>query len=60
MDFTTYEIFQIREALIKWAREVGKSHGFMITINKSGAPRMERKGECLLVVSAVENTEEKK
>jgi len=37
-DFTTYEIFQNHEALIKWAREVGKSHEFMIIIKHSNLP----------------------
>jgi len=51
MDFITYEIFQTREALIKWAQEVGKSHDFMIVIKKSDAPRNEKKGRVFLVVS---------
>ena len=59
-DFTTYEIFQSRKALIKWAREVGKSHGFMIAIKKSDAPQeMKRKEEYFLVVSVMENIKEK-
>ena len=33
-DFT-YEIFQNREALIMWAREVGKLQRFVIVIKKS-------------------------
>jgi len=48
MDFTTYEIFQTREALIKWARGVGKSHGFMIIIKKSDAARNGKKGRISL------------
>ena len=48
MDFTTNEIFQTREVLIKWAREVGKSHGFMIIIKKSDAARNEKKGRISL------------
>ena len=60
MDFTTYEIFQTREALIKWAREVDKSYDFMIIIKKSDALRNGRKGEYLLIVSEVKNIEVKK
>ena len=50
-----YEIFQNREALIKWAREVEKSHDFMIIIKHSNLPRNEKKEEYFLVVSAVKN-----
>ena len=52
-DFTTYEIFQSRKALIKWTREVGKSRGFMIVIKKFDTLRF------FLVVSVVKNIEEK-
>jgi len=48
MDFTTYEVFQTREALIKWARKVGKSHGFMIIIKKSDAERNGKEGRISL------------
>ena len=41
-DFTAYEIFQSREALITWAREVGKLHGFVVVIKKSDINRHER------------------
>ena len=47
-DFTTYEIIQSREALIKWAREVGKSHGFMLIIKKSDVLRNGKKGKVLI------------
>ena len=47
-DFTTYEIFQTREILIKLAREVGKSHSFIIIIKKSNAPRNKKKGRVSL------------
>ena len=33
-DFTTYEIFQSRYALINWALEVGKSQRFFIIIKR--------------------------
>ena len=36
-EFTTYEIFQSREALINWAREVDKSQGFFNVIKRSDA-----------------------
>jgi len=39
-----YKIFQSREVLIKWAREIGKSHGFMIVTKKFDAPRNGKKG----------------
>jgi len=60
MDFTTYEIFQTRGALIKWAREVSKSHGFMIIIKKSDAVRNGTEMRISLSLSEVENTELKK
>ena len=48
IDFTTYEIFQTREVLIKWAREVDKSYDFMIIITKSDALRNGKKGKISL------------
>ena len=42
-DFITHEIFQTQEVLINWAREVGKSRGFMIVIKKSDAPKSRKK-----------------
>ena len=47
-DFITYEIFQTRETLIKWARKIDKSHDFMIVIKKFDAPRNEKKRRTLL------------
>ena len=44
---TTHEIFQTREILINWARKDGKSHGFMIVIKKSYAPK-SKKGRIFL------------
>jgi len=45
MNFTTCDIFQTREVLIKWARKVDKSHGFMIVIKKSDTARNRKKIE---------------
>jgi len=42
-DFTMHKIFQTQEALINWARELGKSRGFMIVIKKSDDPKSRRK-----------------
>jgi len=50
-DFTTYEIFQSREALINWVQEVGKSQSFFIIIKRfdaSGNGKME--GYSLVVI----------
>jgi len=47
-EFTTYEIFQSREALINWAREIVKSQGFFIVTKKSEAPRNGKNGRVLL------------
>jgi len=57
IDFTTHEIFQTREALINWSREVGKSRGFIIVIKKTDIPKPEKRKEgFFLVVSTVEHT----
>jgi len=48
MEFPTYEIFQSREALLNWARDVGKTHGFFIIIKKSDTTRDGVKGRVIL------------
>jgi len=58
-DFITYEIFQSHEALIKWAREVAKSHGFMIFVRSLMPQEKKRKEEYFLDASAVKNIKEK-
>jgi len=47
MDFTTNENFQSREALLNWAREVGKKLGFLFII-KSSNTRDGVKGRIIL------------
>ena len=50
-DFTKYEIFQSREALITWTREVGKIQGFVIVIKKSDINSHERSGNERVLLS---------
>ncbi|XXG50307.1 hypothetical protein AAC387_Pa02g4342 [Persea americana] len=38
-EFITQEIFKSREALIKWARDVGRRNGFVIVIKTSTTGR---------------------
>jgi len=46
-DFTTYGIFQSREVLVNWAREVGKFQGLFIIIKRSLLQEIKRmKGTC--------------
>ena len=47
-DFTTYEIL---EALITWAQEVGKIQGFVIIINKFDINRHGRNGNGRVLLS---------
>ena len=39
-DFTTYEIFKSREALIKCAREVAVAQGFFLVVKRSDVSEM--------------------
>lgn len=47
-EFTTEEIFKSREALIKWAQEVGKINGFVIVIKTSDAGGQGKKPRIVL------------
>lgn len=42
-EFITQEIFTSREALINWAREVGRRNGFIVVIKTSAAPNRRNK-----------------
>ena len=42
-DFTTYEIFESRETLIKWAREVAMAQGFFLVVKRSNVSGMRKK-----------------
>jgi len=44
VDFTTCEIFESRETLIKWAREVAIVEGFFIVVKRSDVSEMRKNG----------------
>eukprot|EP00268_Persea_americana_P034804 TRINITY_DN3440_c2_g1_i6.p1 TRINITY_DN3440_c2_g1~~TRINITY_DN3440_c2_g1_i6.p1 ORF type:complete len:952 (-),score=86.58 TRINITY_DN3440_c2_g1_i6:87-2942(-) len=48
-EFITQEIFKSREALIKWARDVGRRNGFVIVIKTSNAGGHGKKPRLTLV-----------
>ena len=41
--FGYVQIFKSREALIKWARDVGRRNGFIVVIKTSAAPNKRNK-----------------
>ncbi|RWR74561.1 protein FAR1-RELATED SEQUENCE 2 isoform X2 [Cinnamomum micranthum f. kanehirae] len=47
-EFITQEIFKSREALIKWARDVGRRNGFVIVIKTSTTGRHGKKPRIIL------------